>query len=53
MCDLNHIDRTSLHDFVEQSQESYQIGKEIYVCANEHARLLKEQLSVECMSQRK
>lgn len=43
VCDLDHIDTTSLRTFLAETQTPYHLGQDIYVRANEHAQLLKRQ----------
>lgn len=43
-CSIDDIDKGSLRNFLEVDQMPYRMDEDMYVCANEHARILKQQL---------
>lgn len=46
--ELDHIDKASLHAFLEEPQMPYSLNKDIYVRAKEHTQLFKQQYERTC-----
>lgn len=42
-CDLDSLDTTGIRAFLEDSEPSFVVAEDIFVCAKEHTQLLKQQ----------